>query len=89
MSTANGIALCKFCRFQYDRSDPGLVLLPEGLDYIIQSELNNWKKKDRQSRRVPTAEGYKINQISQGKASAKDIVGLYRPVFLEDYALGG
>lgn len=89
MSTTNGITLCQFCHFQYDKVDPGLVLLPEDLDYFIQFELNERGKKGRQSRVVPTAEDYKDYQISQGKVSAKDIGGLYRPVFLEDYALGG
>lgn len=82
-------SLCQFCHFQYDKADPGLVLLPEDLNYFIQFELNDREKKDRQSRTVPTAADYKEYQISQGKVSAKDIGGLYRPVFLKDYALGG
>lgn len=63
--------------------------MPQDLDYFIQFELDDRADKNRQSHVVPATADYKDYQISQGKASAKDIGALYKPAFLEDYAPGG
>lgn len=40
-------------------------------------------------RKVPTAEEYKIHQSNNGKVPTNAAGGLYRPIFLKNYLLGG
>jgi hypothetical protein len=92
----NGIALCQPCHTEFDQTvDPGFVFLPTNLQYFIDFEPGDRQQRDLESnrnhdcRKVPTAEDYKIYQFNEGKISADAIGGLYRPIFLRNYLLGG
>ena len=74
-SLANAIALCGTCQPQFDCAlDPRFVFIPTDLDYFIDFEL-----EDRQRRRaaaekgvlsdrlVPTAEMYKLHEMTNGE----------------------
>ncbi|KKZ66454.1 hypothetical protein EMCG_07819 [[Emmonsia] crescens] len=97
ISVDNGIALCPTCHAEFDQmADPGFVLLPSDLQYFIDVELDErqarklaLKNGKDVHRKVPTAEEYKIHQSNNGKVSADASGGLYRPIFLKNYLLGG
>ncbi|EGD98127.1 hypothetical protein TESG_05514 [Trichophyton tonsurans CBS 112818] len=96
-SVDNGIALCPTCHVEFDQTaDPGFVLLPADLQYFIIVELDGrqeqklaMKNGKDVHRKVPTAEEYKIHQSNNGKVPTNAAGGLYRPIFLKNYLLGG
>ncbi|GBF62660.1 hypothetical protein TMEN_5221 [Trichophyton mentagrophytes] len=96
-SVDNGIALCPTCHVEFDpTADPGFVLLPADLQYFIVVELDGrqeqklaMKNGKDVHRKVPTAEEYKIHQSNNGKVPTNAAGGLYRPIFLKNYLLGG
>ncbi|KLJ07253.1 hypothetical protein EMPG_17263 [Blastomyces silverae] len=98
-SVENGIALCPTCHAEFDRTaDPGFVLLPVDLQYFIDVELDHRQEKKVAlkigkdvdvRRRVPTAVEYKVHQYNDGRVPANASGGLYRPIFLKNYLLGG
>ncbi|EZF29408.1 hypothetical protein H109_03851 [Trichophyton interdigitale MR816] len=97
ISVDNGIALCPTCHVEFDQTaDPGFVLLPADLQYFIVVELDGrqeqklaMKNGKDVHRKVPTAEEYKIHQSNNGKVPTNAAGGLYRPIFLKNYLLGG
>lgn len=91
-SSSNGIALCPTCHARFDNlNDPGYLFYPEDLDFFIEFELHDQllREESPRPRNVPTAKEYKLQQIRQGKVSADDIGGLYQPVFLDNFLVGG
>ena len=91
----NAISLCPLCHVQFDSAlDPGFVFIPTDLDYFIDFELEDRKRRTAGApegitlkREVPTAELYRKHQTENGAISRESIGGLYQPVFLKAYLL--
>lgn len=97
-SVENGIALCPTCHVEFDQTaDPGFVFIPVDLQYFIDVELDGRQEKklalengkDSIHRKVPTAQDYRVHQYNDGKVPADAKGGLYQPIFLKNYLLGG
>jgi hypothetical protein len=89
-SVANGVPLCCTCHLEFDRSeDPGFVFIPLDLQYFIDFEIENRKKRSSAVRDVPTAVMYRRHLVEKGIISNDAASGLYRPIFLKQYLLGG
>ncbi|KAN0068118.1 hypothetical protein V8E54_013688 [Elaphomyces granulatus] len=94
-SSMNAISLCPLCHVQFDSAlDPGFVFLPTDLDYFINFELEDRKRRTDAAiegitlkREVPTTEQYKKHQTENGVISRESIGGLYQPIFLKSYLL--
>ena len=69
--------------------DPGLIFLPEDLDYLIQSELKDRKRRKYNSWGWYQQPLHKYLQLLEGKVSMLAMSGLFRPVFLKKYIVGG
>lgn len=92
-SAANGIPLCGNCHSQFDRAhDPGFVFIPTDLQYFINFELEDRKRRSTSniaSRQVPTGAMYRDHLIKEKKIPDDATGGLYRPIFLKEYLLPG
>ncbi|KAI9035265.1 uncharacterized protein KD926_004234 [Aspergillus affinis] len=92
-SKDNGIALCPLCHNYFDQStDPGFVFLPTDLQYFIEFELNDHDQRklgDGRCRKVPSAEDYRMHQLKKDEINVESVGGLYRPIFLQNYLVGG
>lgn len=91
-SPANFIPLCPNCYAQYTNStDPGFVFFPTDLNFFIEYELRDRQRRRQQGgiRKAPSANDYKDHQVREHKMSPLELGGLYRPVFLKEYLLGG
>lgn len=71
--------------------DPGYVFYPTDIDFFIDWEINDQLQRQTspRPRKVPSAEAYKFHQARQGRVGPNDIGGLFQPVFLENYLVGG
>ena len=87
----NCVPLCQTCHKQFDTADIGWVFLPVDLQYFIQFELEDQRKRSmlRTTRSVPTAAEYRAHLYSLGLLSADTSHGLYQGWFLKDFLLGG
>ena len=87
----NCMLLCPTCHKQFDSTDIGWLFLPVDLQYFIQFELEDQRKRSmlRTTRSVPTIDDYRAHLNSQGMLSAHSRYGLYRGWFLKDFLLGG
>lgn len=86
----DGIALCPSCHVAFDDSfDPGLVIVPEELDFFIRYEKEDYIRRQKaakngvsESRMWPSLEEYRDHQLRQGKipegSPEKPTAGLYR-----------
>lgn len=96
-SAANGIPLCPTCHAEFDRAhDPGFVFIPADLQYFIDFELKDSEKRKLAARegnilirQVPTSIMYRDHLLKQGIISDGATSGLYQPIFLKSYLLGG
>ncbi|CAG8899459.1 unnamed protein product [Penicillium egyptiacum] len=96
-SAANGIPLCPTCHVEFDRfDDPGFVFIPADLQYFIDFELKDSEKRALAAREgnilpreVPTSTLYRDHLFEQGIISDRATSGLYQPIFLKKYLLGG
>ncbi|OJJ50078.1 hypothetical protein ASPZODRAFT_128692 [Penicilliopsis zonata CBS 506.65] len=96
-SSFNAIALCPNCHCQFDCGlDPGLVFIPTDLAYFLDFEVKDQERRRQAAalgevlqRQVPSAETYRLHQITQGKVAANAIGGLYQPVVLKTYIMIG
>ena len=105
-SVLNGIPLCATCHGQFDYAlDPGLIFLPTDLQFFIDAELEDRKRRRGLAsdwvniqREVPDAERYrnhqigvryKGHQVGETAVGPDSIGGLYRPVFAKSYLHAG
>ncbi|PLB35932.1 uncharacterized protein BDW47DRAFT_57549 [Aspergillus candidus] len=97
-SADNGIPLCPTCHVEFDRSeDPGFIFLPVDIPFFIEFELKDRERravaeKDGKilRREVPTNIMYVDHLIRQRRLPEGSTGGgLYRPIFLRPYLLGG
>jgi hypothetical protein len=73
-SVSNGIALCPTCHVNFDTyEDPGLVIVPSNLDFFVQYEIADYKKREESAqcgvtepRTTPTASDYRKYQVQEG-----------------------
>lgn len=92
-SPVNGIPLCPTCHGQFDNHlHPGLILIPTDLQFFIDYELCDRKRRKRAAengitlkREVPSCKTYKAYQVEKGTIASNATGGLYRPVFLKPY----
>lgn len=93
----NGIPLCPTCHVEFDRSeDPGFIFLPVGIPFFIEFELEEREIRaiaERDGniirREVPTKTMYVDHLIRQQRLPEGSTAGLYRPILLRPYLLGG
>lgn len=88
----NGVALCPTCHARFvNTNDPGYIFYPTDIDFFIDWEINDQLQRQTspRPRKVPSAEDYKFHQVRQGRVVPDDIGGLFQPVFLENYLVGG
>ncbi|KAL3463725.1 hypothetical protein BJX64DRAFT_256764 [Aspergillus heterothallicus] len=96
-SANNGIPLCPTCHIEFDRSeDPGFIFLPVDIPFFIEFELRDRERRavaERDGkivqREVPTNIMYVDHLIRQGRLPEGSSRGLYQPIFLKQYLLGG
>ncbi|KAJ5933852.1 hypothetical protein N7454_006181 [Penicillium verhagenii] len=98
-SHMNAVPLCKLCYSTHDStSDPGFVFFPADLDFFLQFERNDKKRRSSPSgedhvsnRLVPTAEQYEEHLRDSGLLDGYNVGqgGLYYRVFLHPFILGG
>jgi len=92
-SVMNAIPLCPTCHCQFDLAiDPGFIFIPMDLQYFIQFELKDRKRRKLGveegiilMRDVPTSEMYRLHQVEKGIIPIDAIGGQYLPVFLKSY----
>ncbi|PYH88164.1 hypothetical protein BO71DRAFT_284550, partial [Aspergillus ellipticus CBS 707.79] len=92
-SAANGIPLCPNCYRQFGLAeDPGLVIIPTDLQYFIDFEVENSKKRLLAAnegkflpRRVPTAAMYRDHLVKRGIISDEATSGTYQSIFLKKH----
>lgn len=66
------------CHSKLDEAaDPGLIFFPEDLEFFIRSAKKDAENPNR-PKQVPTAEDYRLDQLSKGKIQHHTIGGLYR-----------
>ncbi|KAL4798691.1 hypothetical protein BDV19DRAFT_386166 [Aspergillus venezuelensis] len=96
-SADNGIPLCPTCHTEFDRSeDPGFIFLPVDIPFFIEFELQDQERRavaERDGkivrREVPTNIMYIDHLIHQRRLPEGSTGGLYQPIFLRQYLLGG
>ncbi|KAL4944059.1 hypothetical protein BDV06DRAFT_188221 [Aspergillus oleicola] len=96
-STDSGILLCPTCHTEFDRfDDPGFIFLPVDIPFFIEFELRDREKRvvaERDGRivrrEVPTNIMYADHLIRQRRPPEGSTGGLYQPIFLKQYLLGG
>ncbi|KAJ5907766.1 hypothetical protein N7495_000448 [Penicillium taxi] len=96
-SQENAIPLCPSCHWQYDcEGDPGLVIIPVDLQYFVDFEIDDQKKRTSMTgRQVPIQATYAQHCRTRypdqyGPSPSPDNPqrsGLYRVVFLKKYLL--
>ncbi|KAM5474588.1 hypothetical protein MauCBS54593_002164 [Microsporum audouinii] len=93
-SIGNAIALCPLCHVNFDNyPDPSLAIIPTDLDYFITFEQEDYSRRVQAAnegvkipRHSPTSYDYLTHQISTAAVSTDSAGGLYRPIFLREYA---
>jgi hypothetical protein len=89
-SVSNGIALCPTCHVNFDTyEDPGLVIVPSNLEFFVQYEIADYKKREESARcgitelrTTPTASDYQKYQVQEGAIDRSANAGLFKPIVL-------
>ncbi|KAM3074483.1 hypothetical protein ACMFMG_002713 [Clarireedia jacksonii] len=89
----NAIALCRTCHTNFDHAyNPSFFFLPTDLDYFLNYERQDQKRRRKLGRRTgtipvrmcPTAQTYQDHQIHQGIEGA-ELGGLYTRIVINDF----
>ncbi|GIJ90046.1 hypothetical protein Asppvi_008995 [Aspergillus pseudoviridinutans] len=65
------------------------MFIPTDLQYFVDFEVKDRKKRVSAVREVPTNVMYRDHLVEQGIIPNEAASGLYRPIFLKNYLLGG
>lgn len=92
-SSANGISLCPTCHSNYNLDhDPGLVIVPEDIQYFIDHGLQDYEAREKaarvgitKERTCPSITDYLHHHVLQNKVSSSEVGGLYCRLLLKDF----